>query len=152
MYWDQDDEWFPGIIKDEALEQNGTPVVLLAYDDGNNIWHNMEHEDFRPVPATAPRLRKLTCVALRRILSQKGVSPAGSKEVLVQRCLLAPSQTPAPAADTTAPASTLPVRPGMCIEVFWDEEEEWYPCVVTKQRGIPPNIQHLCAYDDGISH
>ena len=174
MYWNKDDEWFPGIVKDEALEQNGTPVVLLAYDDGNNIWHNMEQEDFRPVTVTAKRLRKLTCAALRIILSQKGVSPAGTKEVLVQRCLLtpaagntapapapapaagntAPAPAPAPAAGNTAPATTLPLRPGMCIEVFWDEDEVWYPGVVTKQRyvGVPPNIQHQCHYDDGIKH
>ena len=210
VYWSDDDEWFPGIIKDEAIEGGGTHVVLLAYDDGNDIWHNMEQEDHRAVPETAARLNKLTCDNLRDLLTRRGVSCAGRKKELVARCLRTPVPTAAPvpattattttsaaasttattttsaAASTTATTTTsaadgsddmtlqqflattnntartaitatvAPTQadapyPGVCLEVYWDEEEVWFACIVTKQRGTSPDIHHRCAYDDGIT-
>ena len=68
----------------------------------------------------------------------------------------APAAPPAAAAavvTTTAAPAHPPARaqPGTCHEVFWDEDEEWYACVIVKEK-VQQNgaTVSLCAYDDGI--
>ena len=37
VYWSEDDEWFPCIIKDHGVEEDGTPVHQCVYDDGQKL-------------------------------------------------------------------------------------------------------------------
>jgi len=51
----------------------------------------------------------------------------------------------------TASVSAVIYKVGSCIDVFWDEDEKWYPCVISKQANdVDGTTASLCAYDDGI--
>lgn len=44
---------------------------------------------------------------------------------------------------------TVEVRPGDSLEVWWDEYDQWYPCVVTDVApDVGDTVAHLCHYDE----
>ena len=191
VYWNHDDEWFPCIIKDHGVEEDGTTVYQCVYDDGHKCWHNLQQEEHRPVDPTVTRLKKVSCRVLQILLKRAGVSTTGSKAVLIRKCLMAaattatttttvtPTTTTSATATTTATPTTTTTNatattaatptttttsatattaatptsttPGTCLEVYWNEEEVWFPCIVKRQQvQADGTTTSLCAYDDGV--
>ena len=59
------------------------------------------------------------------------------------------STTSTTTAGPTHAESTDKVQPGDCLEVWWEEFSEWYPCVVTDEApDVGNTIASLCLYDD----
>ena len=51
--------------------------------------------------------------------------------------------------DTSATPTT--TTPGTCLDVYWDDIEVWFPCIVKSERVEEDGTTiSLCAYDDGI--
>ena len=54
-----------------------------------------------------------------------------------------------------APADPVTMKTGQCLEVYWDEDEKWYPCVVkdtATEDDVDSTIVSLCRYDDCEEH
>ncbi len=182
VYWDEDQAWYPCIIKDTATDADGTLASLCAYDDGVNEWHNLLNQVHRPIVPTKSRVLKLTKRGLQACLTEAGVSWTNEipKPELVNMLMqhltrvvdssagtapppatvTTPSSPPAATpvlAPATTPLSTVTsstnkcTKPGTCLEVYWDEDQTWYPCVITKEDiDVDGTTASLCAYDDGV--
>lgn len=54
-----------------------------------------------------------------------------------------------------APADPVTIKTGQCLEVYWEEDEKWYPCVVkdtATEDDVDSTIVSLCRYDDREEH
>ena len=74
VYWDEDEVWYPCIIKAAGTDTDGSWVSLCAYDDGAKIWHNLQEHVHRSITPTVTRVGKLTVGELRRSLRQARVT------------------------------------------------------------------------------
>ena len=86
VYWDEDEVWYPCIIKDAGTDDDGSWVSLCAYDDAKKLWHNLEHHKYRTITPTLSRVRKLTVAELRQLLRQARMTFRSEtrKDALVQ--------------------------------------------------------------------
>ena len=167
--WCDDDELFnPCIVTQMRSNQNGTAWKCRYDDTTKPYWHDLESEQYRRIPPSIARLKKLRMKELRWRLRQDGVtflSPA-KKDVLVATLFdfmdTAESGTAiaASAAATTVPSivdtngvnegGVQEVRAGDSIEVWWDEPEGFWGCVVAEQApDVRSTTASYCVYDDG---
>lgn len=60
IFWPGDNAWYPGVLDNVRVEKRGRKRTLhhVTYDDGDDLWHDMEEEQWRkaaPEPATRDR-------------------------------------------------------------------------------------------------
>lgn len=61
------------------------------------------------------------------------------------------TSTRTPPANTLNPDPEETVRPGDCVEVWWDDTRQWYPCVIVDSaEDFDGSLVSLCKYDDEV--
>ena len=85
VWWDGEEEWFPGIVREIKPDTNGTAWECLYDETSKKYWHNLETEKFRRIPTTMERLNRLRIKDLRARLRTDGVhyDSCARKKVLV---------------------------------------------------------------------
>ena len=83
------------------------------------------------------------------VLSDDYVDAAAATDVAAASINATAATTNVAAAATDAGAATTNVAlPGDCVEVWWDEDEQYFPCVVTQQRAdSDDSTASECKYD-----
>ena len=179
VWWEDHDEWFPCVVREQADDYDGSLASCCHYDDGIKEWHNLDNESYRVIAPTAERVGKLYCKNIRERLSSAGVgalTDMDKKQLVTELVTLlsaptTPTTTITPSSTTTtstptttitpssttatttitATATSKVVRLGDSLEVWWDEEDRWYPCVVSRQKeDVEGSLASCCHYDDGI--
>ena len=100
--------------------------------------------------------------AIRARLAAEGVDFAksmGKRQLvtiltgfLCQKFDAATTTTTSAATDRLSVADPVTMKTGQCLEVYCDEDEKWYPCVVKNQVPDGDSARILCRYDDREEH
>ena len=164
VWWDDHDTFYPCVVKEQRPDADGSTASWCRYDDDTKrYWHNLDNETCNHIEPTMGRLNRLSVRTIRARLTVEGTpfQPTYRKPVLVTllfQTLLAhavESDPEPPAADgAQPPAADVSVDdgillPGDCVEVFWDDTEQFYPCVISEQaKDVGDTTASLCLYDD----
>jgi hypothetical protein len=66
VFWPAMDEWYPGTIKNSAL-QDGVPIHQIRYDDKWVEWRELTNGDWERLPIALPKRRSRAAVSPTRI-------------------------------------------------------------------------------------
>ena len=145
--WCDNDELFKPCIVTQmrSTNENGTAWKCRYDDTTTPYWHDLETEQYRRMPPSVTRLKKLRMKELRWRLRQDGVTflSSAKKDALVAKLFEFMNTAESAAANP-------PIRIGDCLQVWWDEPEGFWGCVVAEQKpDVRSTTASYCLYDDG---